>query len=105
MRGSKSPGIQISVHIVSFFFLHRMRCELFVITYLMWLPFQRVCASACAGRGHGLIQTSVAPVLLITQQRLSHCVLASPAITIRGIYVLEMEEQSWEQLLHMELIT
>lgn len=86
LPGSKSQSI------LSLFFLHCMRCEPFVITYLMWLPFQRVCSSACAGRGHGLIQTRVAPVLLITQQRLSHCVPASPAITIGGIYVLKMEE-------------
>lgn len=25
-----------------------MRCEPFVITYLMWLPCQHVCSSACA---------------------------------------------------------
>lgn len=69
-----------------------MRCEPFVITYLMWLPCQHVCSSACTGRGDGLIWTSVAPVLLITQQRVSRCFLASPTITIRGIYVLEMEK-------------
>lgn len=76
----------------SLFSLHCMRCEPFVITYLMWLPCQHVRSSACAGRGDGLIRTSVAPLLLITQQRLSRCVLASPTITIRGIYVLEMEK-------------
>lgn len=57
------------------------------------------------GARDGLIRTSVAPVLLITQQRPSRCVLASPTITIRGIYVLEMEGWSSKQQLHMELIT
>lgn len=86
--------------------LHYMRCEPFVITYLMWLPCRHVCSSVLSGRGDGLIWTSVTPALLIRRQRIRPLRSGQPNNNNqRHLCVRKLRNRAKEQRLHMELIT